>query len=189
MGHSVSKTRRTPKPEKLPFKPMGAHQSVVPNVSTGQQLLIGRVVVAWSKLENAMQDTIWHFLRLEMSDGRIVTERMDAATLIRILRALGNRHLGEPLLHEFLSTMDKIEDKQEDRNFIVHGTWGTLLPDNVALGTSLRPKAAPGEVIGEVFPPERMHAIVQEISTALDFLVRLMSQLETLPRKSDEAPS
>jgi hypothetical protein len=182
----MSKSRRTPKPPKPPFKPKSDLQSVLPNVPMEQQLLIGRVVVAWSKLENAMQDTIWHFLRIDTSDGRIVTERMDAVTFLRILRALGNRHLNEPLLHEFLSTMDKIEDRQEDRNFIVHGTWGTLMPDNLPLAMSLRPKAAPGEVISETFPPGRMNAIVREITGALDFLVRLMPQLKALPRKSDE---
>jgi hypothetical protein len=104
------KNRRTPKPEKPPVKPLADHQSVVPNVDRQQQLLIGQVVVTWSKLENAMQDTIWHFLEIGMSDGRIVTERMDGGTLLRILRALGKRHLDSPLLDEFLAVMDKIED-------------------------------------------------------------------------------
>jgi hypothetical protein len=186
--HYMSKTRKTPKPPKLPFKQMADHQTIHPNVSDTHQHLIGRVVVAWSKLEGCMQDTIWHFLRLDMSDGRIITERMGSSILLRILRALGNRHLNDPLLHEFLCTMDKIEDTMEDRNFIVHGTWGTLLPDNVPFGSSLRPKAEPGEVIAEAFPPGRMLAIVHEIVTALEFLVKLMPQLQTLPRKSDESP-
>ena len=168
---------------------MAEHQHPSSNVSGPQQLLIGRVIVVWSKLENAMQDTIWQFLRLGMSDGRIITERMDATTLVRILRALGNRHLDEPLLGEFLATMDRIGDAQEDRNFIAHATWGTLLPENVPLGISLRPKAIPGEVMGETFPSERMNATVQQITTAMDFLVKLMPQIQTLPRKPDEEPA
>jgi len=54
----MAKTRKTPKPEKPPYKPMADHESVVPYVSHEQQLLVGRVVVTWAKLENAMQDTI-----------------------------------------------------------------------------------------------------------------------------------
>ena len=182
----MAKTRNTPKPEKPPYKPMADHQSVVPNVDHQQQLFIGQVVITWSKLENAMQDTIWHFLNVPMSDGRIVTERMDAGTLLRILRALGKRHLENPLLDQFLSIMDKIEDRSEDRNFVVHGTWGTLLPDNVPVALSLRPKALPGEVMSETFPAHRMLEIVRDITTALDFLMKLMPVLKTLPRKPDD---
>jgi len=108
--HHISKMRRTPKPSKPPFKPMSAHQSATPIVSPDHLLQIGQVIVVWSKLENAMQDTIWHFLHLEMTDGKIVTERMGPETFLRILRAIGSRNLNEPVLHEFLSTMDKIED-------------------------------------------------------------------------------
>lgn len=168
---------------------MSAHQSATPIVSPDHLLQIGQVIVVWSKLENAMQDTIWHFLHLEMTDGKIVTERMGPETFLRILRAIGSRNLNEPVLHEFLSTMDKIEDRLEDRNIIAHATWGTLLPDNVPLGTSLRPKAAPGEVMAETFPHERMLSIVREILEALDFLDKLMTQLKTSPRESDEEPT
>jgi hypothetical protein len=135
---------------------------------------------------HAETHTIWHFLKIDMSDGRIVTERMDAGTLLRILRALGNRHLEGPLLHEFLSAMDKIEDRMEDRNFVVHGTWGTLLPENIPVALSLRPKALPGEVMSETFPRHRMHEIVRDVMSGLEFLMKLMPQLKTLPRKSDE---
>jgi hypothetical protein len=126
---------------------------------------------------------------MQASDGRIITERMDSSTLLRILRALGNRHLGEPLITEFLSIMDKIEDRQADRNFIVHATWGTLLPDNFPVGLSMRPKAEPGKVMSETFPHERMHAIVHGITEAHSFLVDLIPKLETLPRKPDEGLS
>lgn len=184
----MTKVRRTPKPDKPQIK-QKSDQTLVPDVSQDQQILIGRVVVASSKLESAMQDTIWHFLRLGANDGRIITERMDASILLRILRALGNRHLDEPLLIEFLSIMDKIEDGQADRNFIVHASWGTLLPDNFPIGLSLRPKAEPGKIIAETFPHGRMHAIVRGIMEAHGFLVDLMPQLKTLPRKSDEGLS
>jgi hypothetical protein len=54
---------------------------------------------------------------------------------------------------KFLSIMHKIEDRQADRNFVVHGTWGTLLPENVPVALSLPPKAVPSEVMSETFPP------------------------------------
>ena len=187
----MPKTRRTPKPAKPPVQPLGssAVTAIAPIVSVEQQTLIGQVIVASSKLENAMQDTVWHFLRIEMGDGRIITEQMPASTVLRILRALANRHLDEPLLHEFLVIMDKIEDAQEDRNFIAHGTWGTALPMQEPMAMSLRPKAEPGTVMSETFPRGRMLAIVRQLSEALQFLVDLMARLETLPRKSDGAPA
>jgi hypothetical protein len=185
----MSKTRRTAKPQKPPITPLTQGQHTIPVVSNDHQLLVGRVVVLWSKLEGAMQDTTWSFLRIGISDGRILTGGMQAESLLRILRALGNRHLKEPILGEFLSMMDLIQDRQEDRNFIVHGTWGTLMPNNVPIGLSLRPKSTPGQVIGETFSRERMSSIAQDLLRCLTYLATFLPQLAAMSREPDEEQS
>lgn len=164
-------------------------QTISPDVSIDHQVRVGRVVIVWAKLEGAMQEAIWDLLRLEMDEGRILTERMDAGTLIRILRSLGNRHLPEPALLEFLTAMDEIEDSQEARNFIVHSTWGTIIPGTLPLASSLRAKSDPGQVTAETFPPERMHSIFEAIAASVKYLVALRPTLRTLPRKSAEGHS
>jgi hypothetical protein len=65
---------------------------------------------------------------------------------------------------------------QEDRNFIVHGSWGTLAPDNVPICTSLRPKSpTPGEVIAETFTEERMLNLINGINEAITGIKILMT--------------
>jgi hypothetical protein len=67
---------------------------------------------------------------------------------------------------------------QEDRNFIVHGSWGTLAPDNVPICTSLRPKSpTPGEVIAETFTEERMLNLINGINEAITGIKILMARL------------
>jgi hypothetical protein len=58
--------------------------------------LIGRIVVAWSKLEGAMEDLIWQLLGIGIEQGRVITSRLDAVTKIRMIRALAEPALTEP---------------------------------------------------------------------------------------------
>ena len=161
-------------PQKPPIQKLDPNQYVDRKVSDGQINLIGRVVVSFSKLEAALEDTIWFFLKIDDEDGKIVTKRLDAETKIQMLRALATRHIADDkILSKFNDILVLIGELKDARNFIVHGVWGTLMPDDVPLALSLRPKAEPGVVVSETFPTERMNAISDGISAATQKLVDL----------------
>ena len=120
-------------------------------------------------------ELLWRFTGLSFEDGRTVTERMDPARTITLLRFLGPRKLdGERLqsLIDLLATADQLRD---DRNFIVHGTWAILDPEGVPTASSIRTKSEPGQVVAESFPRERMLAIIKAIQKtreAMSILLR-----------------
>jgi hypothetical protein len=150
-----------------------------PGVTLFHERLVGRMVIAWGLLEAAMQDCIWHILKVPMGDGRIITARRDAKTKLEWLRSFSKKHFeGEPL--ELLTkTLDLIELRQDDRNFIMHGVWGTLMPDNEPSAASFRAKSAPDEVISETFSEARMRQIINDIHSAKDDIRAWMSWLES----------
>jgi len=141
-------------------------------------------VIAWAKLESAMQDTLWNLLGLKIEDGRILTARMDALYLIDALRKLAPRQIDDQQrLGEFLDTLTKMDDRREDRNFIVHGSWGMFgNPQHPQLGLepiamSLRQKVPdPTELLSETFPADRMYSIIRDIVLATKFFTKFLSE-------------
>jgi hypothetical protein len=128
------------------------------------QKLMGRLVLAWSFLEASMQALIWALLDLPMDDGRIITSRLDASSMIPILRALGIRHIkDETRLQDFLDDLATVDGYRNDRNFVVHGTWIVAHPGNVPMSMSLRPEAEAGGVVTENFPQARLREIIRAI--------------------------
>jgi hypothetical protein len=193
MGEQDSMTEKPPKPEdrpssprykkprkaafstKPPFITLEPGQHVEAHVSLLHQRLIGSVIVAWSKLESAIQDTIWHFLDLGIEHGRIVTCRNDVENNLIMLRLLGKRHLQSANQEDFSKILNVIKSLQEDRNFIAHGTWGTLTPLGIPVAMSLRKSADdPEKVLTESFPTTRMQTIIDRINGANKSLTDLM---------------
>jgi hypothetical protein len=148
------------RPEKPPIQPAREDDGFRTAVAMKHEKLIGRFVVAWSKLENAIDDLIWHLLDLPVEYGRVITTRLDATGKIRILKALGDLTYTESERSALNETIGKIELLKDDRNFIIHGTWGTSKLDNEPLALSLRPKSDPSKIIGETFPEARMREIL-----------------------------
>ena len=164
-----------PKP---PVQKLRPDQYVDPGVSDAQIDMIGRVIISFSQLEAALEDTIWFFLNLEEADGRIVTTRLSAVAKVQMLRALApNRITDENLLVEFNETMGLIDELRDGRNFIAHGLWGTLMPDDIPVALSLKPKSEPDEVVSETFDLERMEAIKAGIQAMCQRLVNLPEAL------------
>lgn len=164
---------------KPPIKPFEDDQSIVPQISVDQTYRIGEVIALWSKLEAAMDALVWEFLGTGMEDGRLVTTELNANAKIQILRSLGNRHLpNETNRRHFAETMKYVGELKEARNFIVHGTWGTLKPENVPIAASLKPKTQPDEVVSETFSQERMEGIRDGIGVACDRINKLCNLLE-----------
>ncbi len=154
-------------------------QHLAPKISDEQTEMIGDVIANWSHLEWALDRLIWYFLKLDAENGRIVTATMDTRPKIRMLRELVDLHVRRPIPFRkaIIEVLDTIETLAGDRNFIAHGLWGTLIPDNVPMATSLRIKAERGHVTSEAFPHERMLRIIETIREFGGLLNKLPSEL------------
>jgi hypothetical protein len=176
------------KRETPPLVRLGPDVTTVPGVEPDQYMLIGRVIVLWSALEHVMQDTIWHVLGVPFEDGRVLTQRTDAARKLQWLRTFAKRHISPEQKAELDLVLDEIELLQDDRNFIAHGTWFTTKPDNVPWASSLRIKGLPDEVVSENFPEPRMVEICQGIVKARNALAIWRNRLLASRDKSSEEP-
>ena len=179
----MRKSGRGPIRQKPPIQPLRADQWPHFDVSVEQQQLIGLLVLNWSKLETDIDGAIWAFLELEMDQGRLITTKLNTDVNIELLRAQVNTYCAGDLLDDILQVIDFIGVYKEDRNFVVHGSWGTLKPDNVPVCESIRPKAPPGEVISETFPNERLLNIIIGLLEAKQNLRTLMDVIERSRRK------
>ena len=176
-------------PEKPPVQKLRPDQYHEPDVSDDQLHRIGQVIVLWSKLEAAMEDTIWMLLNLDEEDGKIVTKRLSADAKVQLLRAIGSRHISDKAhLDKFNKTMKYVDELKDARNFIAHGVWATLMPDNIPIALSLKPKSEIGEVISETFSTDRMEGIAGGIRLMLQRLVDLPEQLGKPRRVPHESP-
>lgn len=179
----MTNSRRGPIRQKPPIQPRRPDQWANSDVSIEQQQLIGLLVLNWSKLETDIDGAIWAFLDLDIDKGRLITTKLNTDVKIELLRALVKTYCAGDLLDDILRVIDFIGGYKEDRNFIVHGSWGMLTPENVPLCASIRPQAPPGEVICETFPKARMLNIINGILEAKENLRTLMSLIETSRKK------
>ena len=176
-------------PEKPSVQKLRPGQYHNPDISDEQTHRIGQVIVLWSKLEAAMEDTIWMFLNLDDEYGKVVTKRVSTDAKVQLLRAIGSRHISDQaLLEKFNETMKYVDELKVDRNFIAHGVWGTLMPDDIPVALSLKLKADVGEIMSETFSVERMEAISEGIRVMLQRLVDLPEQLGKPRRVPRESP-
>ena len=176
-------------PKKPPVQKLRPDQYHNPDISDEQTRRIGQVIVLWSKLEAAMEDMIWMFLNLDEEDGKVVTKRLSADAKVQLLRAIGRRNISDKtLLAMFNETLNYVDELKECRNFIAHGVWGTLMPDDIPVALSLKPKSDVGEIISETFSQERMEGILGGIRLALQRFVDLPEQLGKPRRVPREPP-
>jgi DNA polymerase IIIc chi subunit len=181
------KDRKAQSPGKPPVSPRRPDQHWRPQVSMLHERLVGRVIIAWGKLERAVQETIWHFLDLGIEDGRLLTARNDTEDNLIILRALGKRYLVGQASEDFTAVLDTMKARQEERNWIAHGTWGTLMPEREPVAMTLRAKIPnQTEVMSETFPEGRMREIVSDIENCIKTLDRLMAGLRALRDKQKQ---
>ncbi len=166
-------------------------------LSEQQCQLIGQFIAYWSHLELTLERLIWHFLKLEPDDGRIITSTLDARPKVRMLRELAKRHIRHRAMREqLLEVITAIEELHGNRNFVAHGVWSTIMPDEIPMALSLRIAAEPGHITSEPFPKERMVALIEttrEIGAVLDDLpaalaasqkryAELLQRLKTTPK-------
>lgn len=175
-------------PEKPPVQKLDSDQYHNQEISDDQTYRIGQVIVLWSKLEAAMEDTIWMLLNLDDEDGKVVTKRLSADAKVQLLRTIGRRHISDKaLIAKFNKALKYVDELKDCRNFIAHGVWGTLMPDDIPVALSLKPKSDVGEVMSETFSQERMDGISEGIQLMLQYFVDLPERLEK-PRRVPRDP-
>lgn len=169
--------------QKVPPIDLRPNQRFEPHVSLTHEKLIGRAIIEFSRLDQLLSELIWHILKLEMKDGRLITTRMPPENKIAMLQTLVPRHCDNFQSRAILGALAYVELIREDRNFIAHGLWGTLRPDNVMMVASVRVKSDPENIVCEAFPPERMRAIISGTSQVMKILRRFVPERRTMPGK------
>jgi hypothetical protein len=98
-----------------------------------------------------------------------------------------------------LAVAGAVKTLSEERNLIVHGTWGEL--DGVPTVESLRPETIDSNVVTfESFPPDRLRDFIRELTTYRDQAMAMTAQVESsgrglaskgarTPKGSSEAPA
>lgn len=181
-GTSDNKRKRVirQKPPPIDVQP---GQRFEPHVSLIHEKLIGRIIIEFSRLDHMLSELIWHILKLEMKDGRLITTRMPPENKIAMLRTLVPRHFDGFGCRAVLSALDYADLIREDRNFIAHGLWGILTPYNGPMVASVRVKTDPTTIICEAFPAERMRAIIDGTKVTMKVLRRFAPERGPLPGK------
>jgi hypothetical protein len=151
-----------------------------------EEILIGRIVWEWNRLENCMNELIMRFTDMSFEDGRLFTERMDPSRAIQLLRVLGPRYLKDERLQTLVDLLTTADQLRDDRNFVVHGVWAILDPEGVPTASSLRTKSEPDQVVTETFPHTRMVAITRGIIRTRE---RMSALLRSVPWPSGEKSS
>ena len=132
---------------KVPRVPMRPGQETTFGVGMAHEKLVGRVAIEWARLEHMLNEILWSCLQLSFEDGRTLTGRADTTTRIALLRTIAPRHLtNEDKLEALLVALDTIDAVRDDRNFIVHGSWGRIWPEGTPIAASFRAKSKPDEV-------------------------------------------
>jgi hypothetical protein len=92
-----------------------------------------------------------------------------------MIRALLPIHIKNiTAIEQIKPLLKKIDELRDDRNFIAHGTWATLMPENISIACSLRKKSEIDQVVAEPFPEVRMKTIIQQSQSAMTDLSRLI---------------
>lgn len=154
-----------------------------------QERWIGRVAVEWAKLEATLEDLTWQFLGLPLELGRNVTPRLSVETKTAILRAVAqvcyDFNSTDYLLWSYLKEIiDQFDLLKEDRNLIIHGTWGRSHPELTPIVLSLKVKNTPSTVVAETFPANRMLAMADAILAVKWRLITLFESARSSHRRA-----
>lgn len=174
---AVTKPPKQPRPVRKDKRP---DQTMTSDIAEEHYRLIGEVVVTWARLEVTMERIIWGFLRLSEIDGRLITTRLDTGPKLQMLSHLADRYLLDGALKDrFVEALVRVGELVDDRNLIVHGVWGTLMPDDVPIVGSLRRKSPVGRATAETFSPERMNAIIDDTTVAHRVMVEVLHSVQS----------
>lgn len=164
--------------EKPPQEPLRPDQRIERRISDRHCELMGEFIAEWSILEANLDMSIWDAMSLTEDDGRLLTNRFDANIKVQILRVIVPRRISnEAFLTKFSKLALRIDELRDDRNFIVHATWATLMPEDVPFGSSVRQKSPVGTIASETFPKERVETMTKDAKIAIKALGQLAAAL------------
>jgi hypothetical protein len=165
---------------KLPIQKIRPEQVATPRVGIGQERLIGRAVIIWARLEASLHDLIWTIEGKGLAEGRGETEKHMVGRLLKELRKIGSGSTETALEVRMavLAVAGAVKTLSEDRNLIVHGTWGEL--DGVPTVGSLQLETIDrNEVTVESFPPDRLRDFIHDVTACRDQAMAIIAQVES----------
>jgi hypothetical protein len=173
---------------KPPIQKIAPEQIPTPRVGIGQQRLIGRAVVTWARLEASLHNLIWTIQGKGLAEGREETEKHLVGRLLKELRKIGSGSSTETVSTEVrmavLAVAGGVKTLSEDRNLIVHGTWGEL--DGVPTVRALQLETIDrNEITFESFPSDRLRDFIRDVTACRDQAMAIIAQVE----KSGRGPA
>ena len=178
-GYNVSYRNREMR-VKLPIQEIRPDQVATPRVGIGQERLIGRAIIIWARLEASLHDLIWTIEGKGLAEGRGETEKHLVARLLKELRKIGSGSTETALEVRMavLAVAGAVKALSEDRNLIVHGTWGEL--DGVPTVGSLQLETIDrNDVTFESFPPGRLREFIRDVTACRDQAMAIIAQVES----------
>jgi hypothetical protein len=142
-------------------------------ISGPQELLIGRFVVAWSRLDHSLDEVIWSLLRFPVDDGRVITARLDLTYKLNLLRGLAQRRLSKDDLGALSEIIKRINDLNEFRVLIVHGLLVTVkdTPAIQSMRGKLPEEAEFNEVVTTEMPRALMQGLLDNTTILMNYLI------------------
>jgi hypothetical protein len=155
-----------------------AGQIPTPRVGIGQERLI-----IWARLEANLHDLIWTIRGKGLAEGRGETEKHLVGRLLKELRKIGSGSTETALEVRMavLAVAGAVKTLSEDRNLIVHGTWGEL--DGVPTVGSLQLETIDrNEVTFESFPPDRLRDFIRDVTALPNQATAVIAEVESSRR-------
>jgi hypothetical protein len=87
-------------------------------------LSVGRAIVAFAQLENAVTMTIADIYQLSDVQERSLVRPMSITNKTQVLRLLAKQRIKPPKREVVLTLLKRIEDEAERRNNLAHGFYG-----------------------------------------------------------------
>lgn len=119
---------------------------------------IGRIVLNYAILENAVKELIQELLQMEVETGIIITSEMSFRNLLNLASSLVCDICSEDEQIVFDEVLKLASSAEEERNQIVHSLWGFYTDKNTGedIATRLKYTARRGKGLTEKMVPYKL---------------------------------
>lgn len=126
------------------------------------KIALAEAIMAYAAMEGAAERLIWDITGLSYDDGRLLTS-VDASNKFETLKKFIENyglviHYNQKTTQEMWTAIRQL---MPIRNLLVHGIWA-MLDGKIPITVSPRLKTTIGNVVGESFPLERLHAVARQ---------------------------
>jgi hypothetical protein len=154
--------------------------------------LIGKIIVEWSRITQTLEQTIWAYLGVDVSKGRIITEPLDAIRKVNLFRSLAETHMERESFKEMKQVLQRILELYSLRSLVAHGNWVIIKPDNEVSVMSLRNKLPDGaphdKAIDTLMPAEYMEYLISRMVEISNLFIALRQEILSSSPKTPTAP-